>query len=336
MKHLLAFLLALSQPHHPIMKISQYCGDSRTHAIALAWDGAAFTPGTDWNLIWTAKKSASDDDAHAAIQKTSGAGITVTGSEAYVELVPFDTAAMATGDLVWDIQAVNVSSGAVRTVAEGRLTLRRDITRGTATSIPVYTANPPIALGEPVTADAIAAALGFQNTSDMLVPYGPLTLESAPESAGLDIDLVRDVMNGGNRVPLFYAGTGIHGAVYSTDLLQLQNGTPSTVARAGQAVMYYDGVRVVLNGWNSSGQLILHRQSFPMSGMPVLWDISWDGEARVGGTTDPWIEDCGRAGKIAQHCYEQLGGDDFNVWECVRESPVKWIKIHEGSAMQGS
>ena len=79
MKHLLAFLLALSQPHQPAMKLSQYCGDSITHVIPLTWQGAAFTPGSDWTLIWTAKLSAKDDDAHSVIQKTTGAGISTTG-----------------------------------------------------------------------------------------------------------------------------------------------------------------------------------------------------------------------------------------------------------------
>ena len=171
MKHLIAILIALTQPHHPMTRISQYCGDSRTHAISLTWDGAAFSPGTDWNLIWTAKLSAADDDAHALVQKASGAGITLTGSTAYVAIVPQDTAALGTGEIVWDIQAQNNSTGEVRTLADGRLSLIRDVTRLTRPSIPIYLADPnPATINSSQIADALQRGVG--NSQGKAVLYG--------------------------------------------------------------------------------------------------------------------------------------------------------------------
>ncbi|MEI6654052.1 MAG: hypothetical protein WCP45_04735 [Verrucomicrobiota bacterium] len=52
------------------MKLTQYYGDLVTHSIPLVKDGAAFVPGDEWNLIFTAKRRSSDPDTAAIIQKT--------------------------------------------------------------------------------------------------------------------------------------------------------------------------------------------------------------------------------------------------------------------------
>ena len=145
------------------MKITlcQFHGDSETHSIPLSFDGADFTPGSAWTLLFTAKKSASDADTEAVIQKaTSGLGITVSGSTAAVAIVPADSNAVDPGDLVWDVQAQNISTGEVHTVAIGILTLARDVTRSTAVSVPVFTTNPPVLIGT-VSLDSITLALDY-------------------------------------------------------------------------------------------------------------------------------------------------------------------------------
>jgi len=129
------------------MKLTQYSGDSVTHTIPLKWQGAAFTPGTDWGLVFTAKRSARDADAAAVFQKASGAGITASGSNALVSTVAVDTVALGTMTLVWDIQAVHATLGTVRTVAYGPLEIKRDITREVTTSTTVHTTEPPLPFG---------------------------------------------------------------------------------------------------------------------------------------------------------------------------------------------
>ncbi len=125
-------------------KLQTYLGDSRTLSLPLTWQGAAFTPGVNWGLIWTAKRKASDDDAAAIIQKASGAGIEVTASTAYIALVPEDTLEQIPGTLVTDVQAQHVTTGEIRTVNFTYLSLLRDVTRETTTSIPVITTQPPV------------------------------------------------------------------------------------------------------------------------------------------------------------------------------------------------
>ena len=176
MKKLLTLALALAilsgcaigaspKPLPPPQAMQQFLGDSAILSIPMTRSGAAFTPGTDWGLLFTAKRQARDADAQALIQKATGAGITVTGSTAAVELLPPDTRDLAPGEIVWDIQSQNLTSGAVATVASGRLMLVRDVTRLTVTSIPVITTAPPLLMGPPgKSAYQLAVDNGFSGT----------------------------------------------------------------------------------------------------------------------------------------------------------------------------
>ena len=144
------------------MTLKQFIGDSHTHAIPLTWplDGAPFSPGADWLLIFTLKAKVDDADTSALFQKASGAGISVTGSTAAVSTVPQDTMELSPADrLPWDIQAQHVTTGEVRTVAAGRMSLSRDVTRQTTTSVPVHTAEPPVPVGPPGPANTLSIGL---------------------------------------------------------------------------------------------------------------------------------------------------------------------------------
>ena len=166
-----SFLLALHVNHNPspknpvpLLNLAQFIGDTPAFQIPLTWADAPFIPNNNWSLIFTAKAHATDLDANALIQKTSGAGITVTGSTASVAMVPQDTQGLSPATIVWDVQAVNTSTGAVCTVAQGSLNLVRDVTRGTTTSIAVYTENPPV-IGTPgPSAYQVAVNNGFVGT----------------------------------------------------------------------------------------------------------------------------------------------------------------------------
>lgn len=140
------------------MTLTQRIGDSKTHSIPLAWNGRPFVPGDAWYLIWTLKSDPdTQPDTQAVIQKTSGAGLLVTGSKANVSLVPHDTAAWveegtpdinhvekAPGTYYWDVQARSYDDGSIRSVASGALVLVRDVTREIDTSIPIHTTQPPL------------------------------------------------------------------------------------------------------------------------------------------------------------------------------------------------
>jgi hypothetical protein len=124
------------------MELFLKIGDSTTFTLPLRWKKAAFTPGNDWSLIFTAKSDPDDSDANAKIQKATGAGLTATGSNAALDIVPADTLTLPDEVLFCDIQAQHTTSGEVRTVWQERWQLARDITRETTTSIPIFTTAP--------------------------------------------------------------------------------------------------------------------------------------------------------------------------------------------------
>lgn len=156
-------------------------GDSTSFSIPLEWGGAAFTPGDTWALIFTAKHRASDSDDAAVFQKASNAGITVSGSTATVATVPNDTSDLPACVLLWDVQAQHTVTGAVRTVAIGRLTLSQDITRATTTTVPVVTTEDPLPYGPPMptgleyfTSISITADDALELVLDGVTYYTPL------------------------------------------------------------------------------------------------------------------------------------------------------------------
>ena len=154
------------------MTLTQFNGDSVTHAIPLAWRGEAFEPGVDWLLIWTAKEDPADPDSAAVIQKASGVGITAEGSVASVAVVPADTVEATQRVLFWDVQAQHATTGEVRTVAIGCLRLTRDVTRETATEIPIFTTQPPLPVGAPGPAGPTGPT-GPQGPAGATGPAGP-------------------------------------------------------------------------------------------------------------------------------------------------------------------
>jgi hypothetical protein len=136
-------------------KLTATIGDSAELPISMEWNGVVFEPADEWVLIFTAKNSADDADADAVFQKTSGAGIEVSGSVATISLVPDDSLELTSGARVFDIQAQRISDSKVRTVAVGEIYLMRDITRETSTSVPVITTETPLPFAVSVEWDDI-------------------------------------------------------------------------------------------------------------------------------------------------------------------------------------
>lgn len=139
------------------MNLKTYIRESVTFTIPLNDRGVAFAPGEDYNLIFTAKRSEKDADLDALFQKASGAGITLDNTSALVSLVPDDTTDLEAGNIVYDIRAQHVVTGARKTVARGVLKLIQDVGREPETSVPVITIEPPLPFS--TTAQSINAAV---------------------------------------------------------------------------------------------------------------------------------------------------------------------------------
>jgi hypothetical protein len=170
------------------MQLVQFIGDSKTHRVPLTWDGEDFMPGNAWSLIFTAKRSAHDQDVTAVFQKVSGAGIEVTANNAEIEVVPSDTLALTATLLVWDIQAQNLSTGEVRTVALGGLKLVRDVTRKTTSSVEIHTTQPGAPMAGKSAYD-VAVENGFVGSeiewiASLIGPVGPAGTQGEPGIAG--------------------------------------------------------------------------------------------------------------------------------------------------------
>jgi hypothetical protein len=124
-------------------EITFYAGDTKTVSIPLKTevDGAAFSPGSAYQLIFTAKASNAASDLGAKFQYASGAGIVdpVVSSSASVTFHPVDTRDLGGKTLYWDIQAEHETTGVILTLAYGTLVLKRDTTRQTTTSVPLHT-----------------------------------------------------------------------------------------------------------------------------------------------------------------------------------------------------
>jgi hypothetical protein len=127
------------------MNLKTYIRESITFTIALNDRGAAFTPGADYHLIFTAKISEQDEDIDALIQKETGAGLTHSTTNALLTLVPNDTDDISARLIVYDIRAQHLITGARKTVARGTLRLVQDIGREPVVSVPIYTTEPPSA-----------------------------------------------------------------------------------------------------------------------------------------------------------------------------------------------
>lgn len=162
------------------MNFSTLIGDTPVFEVSLTWGGAAFVPGEDWTLIFTAKRNETDPDDGAAFQKASGAGLTVTDSTATITLVSDDTVEEVPASLYYDIQAQHLTDGRVRTVAIGRLDLQRDITRATTVSVPIHTENAYVARGP----QGEQGETGPQGATGPQGPTGPAGATGATGATG--------------------------------------------------------------------------------------------------------------------------------------------------------
>lgn len=119
------------------MNLTAHLGDTKTFSIPLRWQNRPFTPGLVWHLVFTAKFLPTDDDAAAAFQLELGNGVTATGNYARVTMARSHTMDLDPTALYWDVQAENLDSDDVRTVALGRLHLLQEVTHTRKSAIGV-------------------------------------------------------------------------------------------------------------------------------------------------------------------------------------------------------
>lgn len=146
--------------------LSIYTGTTRTFTIAATLEAAPYVFPAGVSVMLTAKRAITDPDSAAVFQKALGYGISVNGRNATVVVVPEDTAALTAEftRLVWDLKAQE-ADGSPFVVAEGTLEVRRAVTDGIQSAVPIYTSQPPVpgagATGEGAPlSNTAAAALG--------------------------------------------------------------------------------------------------------------------------------------------------------------------------------
>jgi hypothetical protein len=133
-------------------------GDTRVVTIPLELDGLPYTPPVGSNIIFTCKAFFTDADADAIFQKTTLAGITVSGSNALVSVVRSDTIGVDPGPYFYDVQ-VQQPDGNIYTTASSSLSITNDITVELDPSVTIYTTNPtPYQSAIDAAATATAAA----------------------------------------------------------------------------------------------------------------------------------------------------------------------------------
>jgi hypothetical protein len=112
-------------------------GDTRTLEVTQPLEGDGVTP-TDFTLyqnVWfTVKKTVTDPDGSAVMQKSLGSGITIVSSDhtkVRITINPADTSGLTivgqSTVLVYDVQTKD-ASGNINTPASGNLTIIPDVT----------------------------------------------------------------------------------------------------------------------------------------------------------------------------------------------------------------
>lgn len=134
-------------------QLNHTIGDNKTFEIPLRLEGRNFTPGSEWNLIWTLFSDPDDPEGSILRQKETDVGIVHSGNDALVSLVPQDTqgdaeedppiAAIAAGTYYWATLAVKIADGTRRHVADGSYVLKAASTSLSTPSVPIYMSTPP-------------------------------------------------------------------------------------------------------------------------------------------------------------------------------------------------
>lgn len=265
------------------MLLTQDLGDDKIYSIPLRWGGIPFVPGSGWNLIFTVKADVDDSDVLSKIQKQTGAGITHSSSNALVAIVPTNTTggtftpvgagspvtvpALTAGTYYWDVQAQNLTTNEVRTVARGKLALGRDITRGTVTSVPMYVSPAPAPVQGP-SAYQVALANGFVGSGEEWLAslVGPAGPSETTTSILAKLDGAANVANkiGSEYLPDALSGAGDPNILTITGITSPGGVNPLSLTLQGHQ---FTGDAVVRPSWGGVGTWGV------IGGSPGGWEI---------------------------------------------------------------
>jgi hypothetical protein len=266
------------------MILNQYLGDAKIHQVRLSWGGKGFLPDANWTLIFTAKTSPlTQSDAEAAFQKTTGGGgIVVSGAKASVSLLPQDTSALSSGTLYWDIQATN-TSGDTRTVAEGTMMLRRDVTRESEPTLDVHTIAPPLLffsytsyleatsdsppMSEEEWVAAVASGGDAANVRNQIIQTGNATV-TPPQAASLLLNPTGD----DNDILLTADAAGLAGNSLTGAIAIAEDSTALTAVKTGNNIVATSGDK--------------RRMMITVAGTPLTLEPS--GETAAGNDAVEW------------------------------------------------
>lgn len=122
--------------------LATYLGESKTFTIPLELDGSSFTPGTDYTLYFACKEYLDDAPEDSKIEKTTGNGLTHSGSTALVELVFEDSNTLDDKAYFYAIRAQHNTTGAWITLQTGKLRFRKAPPDEPTVSVPINTTQP--------------------------------------------------------------------------------------------------------------------------------------------------------------------------------------------------
>lgn len=209
-------------------------GDTRSITIPLALRGVAYAAPEGTQFILSIKRSLSDADELAVIQKATGAGLTYASNAATAEFVPADTRNQAVQRLVYDVQA-HEPDGEVYTVALGTASITGDVTHGTDTAIPIYTTNPTAFQSAEESAAAAATSEAIATTKAGEAAASAVATAADRVQTGLD-----RVATGNAKTAAETAATTAVEAVGNIMVLVAQDDTSATFA-VGDNITVEDG-----------------------------------------------------------------------------------------------
>lgn len=128
--------------------VKVYRGESLRLVVPLRRHGFPYTPPAGASLLFTAKIDREDADDESVFQKALGAGVTVSGNLATVEILSVDTKEV-TQDLLQCGIVVGEPDDDVIVAADFRLELRTSPSSEVVSSVDIITTEPPFPFGLP-------------------------------------------------------------------------------------------------------------------------------------------------------------------------------------------
>lgn len=166
-------------------------GDTSPITVPLTFQGAPYAPPEGTNLTLTIKRSASalsDPDTKAVVQKTIGAGLTLTGSDVSFTILSTEAARLDLRTFYLGVRAQE-PDGTSKTVAFGTISVDGDVARQIDTSIPIYTTEPGAYQSAVESAEQAAAseaaALAYRNEAEAFKNTAGASAATATTQAGL-------------------------------------------------------------------------------------------------------------------------------------------------------